>query len=287
MAGNDPRLNFGLDESVEMLRQSVQGFAAAEVAPRAAEIDRDNLFPADLWRKMGDLGLLGITVEEEWGGAGMGYLAHVVAMEELSRASASVGLELRRPFQPLRQPDPPQRHGRAEATVPARADRRPPRRRPGHERTRRRLRRRRHAAPRREARRRLPAERHEDVDHQRPRGRRDRRLRQDRRRRRPARDDRVPGRAGLPGVLHGAEAGQARHARLEHLRAGLCRLRGPRGERAGRGRARRQRADERPRLRAAGAVCRAGRDHAGLPRRGRSPTSTSAGSSASPSAPSS
>ncbi|MDZ3837648.1 MAG: isovaleryl-CoA dehydrogenase [Rhodospirillales bacterium] len=92
MAGNDPRLNFGLDESVDMLRQSVQGFAATEVAPRAAEIDRDNLFPTDLWRKMGDLGLLGITVEEEWGGAGMGYLAHVVAMEELSRASASVGL---------------------------------------------------------------------------------------------------------------------------------------------------------------------------------------------------
>jgi isovaleryl-CoA dehydrogenase len=92
MAGNYPRLSFGLDESVEMLRQSVQGFAATEVAPRAADIDRDNLFPADLWRKMGDLGLLGITVEEEWGGAGMGYLAHVVAMEELSRASASVGL---------------------------------------------------------------------------------------------------------------------------------------------------------------------------------------------------
>ncbi len=92
MAGNYPRLNFGLDESVDMLRQSVEAFAAAEVAPRAAEIDRDNLFPAHLWRKMGDLGLLGITVEEEWGGAQMGYLAHVVAMEEISRASASVGL---------------------------------------------------------------------------------------------------------------------------------------------------------------------------------------------------
>ncbi|MGZ9033766.1 MAG: acyl-CoA dehydrogenase family protein, partial [Rhodospirillales bacterium] len=92
MAGNYPHLNFGLDESVEMLRQSVQAFAAAEVAPRAADIDRDNLFPTDLWRKMGDLGLLGITVEDAWGGAGMGYLAHVVAMEEISRASASVGL---------------------------------------------------------------------------------------------------------------------------------------------------------------------------------------------------
>jgi isovaleryl-CoA dehydrogenase len=92
MVGNYPCLGFGLDEAVEMLRRSVQGFATQEVAPRAADIDRDNAFPADLWRKMGNLGLLGITVEEEWGGAGMGYLAHVVAMEEISRASASVGL---------------------------------------------------------------------------------------------------------------------------------------------------------------------------------------------------
>ena len=75
-----------------MLRASVQQFAATEIAPRAADIDRDNVFPADLWRKMGDLGLLGITVEEAYGGAALGYLAHVVAMEEISRASASVGL---------------------------------------------------------------------------------------------------------------------------------------------------------------------------------------------------
>jgi len=87
-----PSLNFDLGEDVEMLRNSVQQFAADEIAPRAAEIDRANQFPPDLWRKMGDLGLLGMTVEETYGGSAMGYLAHVVAMEEISRASASVGL---------------------------------------------------------------------------------------------------------------------------------------------------------------------------------------------------
>src|SRR5499425_2596323 len=87
-----PALNFHLGETADMLRATVQQFAAAEIAPRAAEIDHSNRFPGDLWRKLGDLGLLGITVEEEYGGAGMGYLEHVVAMEEVSRASASVGL---------------------------------------------------------------------------------------------------------------------------------------------------------------------------------------------------
>jgi isovaleryl-CoA dehydrogenase len=85
-------LDFDLGEAAEMLRREVQSFAADEIAPRAARIDRENSFPADLWAKMGALGLLGITVEEEHGGAGMGYLEHVVAMEEISRASASVGL---------------------------------------------------------------------------------------------------------------------------------------------------------------------------------------------------
>ena len=87
-----PALKYGHDETIDLLRATVQQFVAAEIAPRAAEIDRANQFPMDLWRKMGDLGLLGITVEEEFGGTAMGYLAHVIAMEEVSRASASVGL---------------------------------------------------------------------------------------------------------------------------------------------------------------------------------------------------
>ncbi|HJU50339.1 MAG TPA: acyl-CoA dehydrogenase family protein, partial [Pseudogulbenkiania sp.] len=85
-------LRFAHGETYEMLRDSVKAFADAEIAPRAADIDRDNLFPADLWQKFGDLGLLGITVEEEYGGSNMGYLAHMIAMEEISRASASVAL---------------------------------------------------------------------------------------------------------------------------------------------------------------------------------------------------
>ena len=87
-----PSLNFNLGETADMLRASVQSFASDEIAPRAADIDRQNAFPSDLWSKMGALGVLGITVEEEYGGAGMGYTEHVVAMEEISRASASVGL---------------------------------------------------------------------------------------------------------------------------------------------------------------------------------------------------
>ncbi|QNI02753.1 isovaleryl-CoA dehydrogenase [Halomonas sp. SH5A2] len=85
-------LNFGLDDELNMLREQVNAFAASEIAPRAAEIDQSNEFPNDLWKKFGDMGLLGITVSEEDGGSGMGYLAHCIAMEEISRASASVAL---------------------------------------------------------------------------------------------------------------------------------------------------------------------------------------------------
>jgi isovaleryl-CoA dehydrogenase len=85
-------LNFDLGESIDLLRDSVRKFSEREIAPIADRVDRDNLFPSSLWRKFGDLGLLGITVDEEFGGSGLGYLEHVVAMEEISRASASIGL---------------------------------------------------------------------------------------------------------------------------------------------------------------------------------------------------
>src|SRR6476620_2542501 len=93
MRVNDIRgFDFGLGETADMLRDSVRGFAADKISPRADEIDRSNAFPRDLWPELGKLGVHGITVEEEWGGAGLGYLEHCVAMEEISRASAAVGL---------------------------------------------------------------------------------------------------------------------------------------------------------------------------------------------------
>ena len=85
-------LDFDLGETAEMLRDSTQSFVEREVAPRATEIDETNEFPMDLWAKMGDLGVLGITADPEYGGAGLGYLEHCVAMEEISRGSASIGL---------------------------------------------------------------------------------------------------------------------------------------------------------------------------------------------------
>ena len=89
---NTPSFDFGLGANIDSLRATVAKFASKEIAPRAAEIDRSNSFPNDLWRRLGELGVLGITVEEEYGGIDMGYLAHIVAMEEISRTSAAVGL---------------------------------------------------------------------------------------------------------------------------------------------------------------------------------------------------
>jgi isovaleryl-CoA dehydrogenase len=92
IALNIPSIDFDLGEDIAMLRDTVRAFVEAELAPRAAEIEKANLFPADLWKRFGDLGLLGMTAPEEYGGSNMGYLAHVVAMEEISRGSAAVGL---------------------------------------------------------------------------------------------------------------------------------------------------------------------------------------------------
>ena len=118
---NLPGLNFMLGEDIDALRDAVHAFAQAEIAPRAAEIDRSDQFPMDLWEKMGSLGVLGITVPEEYGGAGMGYRrAH--GRDGGDQPRQRLGRpELRRALQPVRQPDQAQRHRRAAPQVPAQA----------------------------------------------------------------------------------------------------------------------------------------------------------------------
>ena len=164
--------NFGLGEEIDAVRDQVRRFAEERIAPRATEIDRSNVFPRDLWRELGELGLLGMTVPAEHGGAGLGYLAHIVAMEEISRASAAVGLELRRALQSLREPDRAECHRGAEAPLSAEASERRTRGLARHVRARRGLGCRVDAAAGAEARRPLRARRPQDVDHQRPGGRR-------------------------------------------------------------------------------------------------------------------
>ena len=187
-------MKFGLGDEIEALRDTVHRFAQAEIAPRAAEIDRLNQFPPDLWPKLGALGILGVTADPAYGGAGMGYLAHAVAMEEVSPRVRLGRPLLRRAFEPVRQPDQPPRHAGAEGALSAQADLRRARRRARDVGAGRRLRRRVDEIARREAQRPLCAERHQDVDHQRPRRRHAGRLRPDRSGRRLARHHRVPGR---------------------------------------------------------------------------------------------
>ena len=174
-----PGLKFDLGEDIEMLRSAVRDWASAELAPRAGEIDRTDQFPMDAWKKMGDLGVLGITVAEEYGGANMGYLAHMIAMEEISRASASVGLS----YGAHSNLCVNQIHRNG---TPAQKARYLPKLVSGewigarHERAERRLGCGQHEAARRLQGRPLCAQRHQDVDHQRPRLRRAGGLRQDR-----------------------------------------------------------------------------------------------------------
>ena len=100
-------IDYQLGDTADAIRETTARFAAEKIAPRAAQIDADNAFPRDLWPQMGDLGLHGITVEEEWGGLGLGYLEHVVAMEEVSRASGAVGLSLWGALESVHQPAAP------------------------------------------------------------------------------------------------------------------------------------------------------------------------------------
>ena len=160
--------DFGLGAELEEIRQQVRRFAAAEIAPRAAEIDLSNQFPRDLWPKLGEQGLLGITVPERFGGAGLGYLAHVVVDGGNLARFGRRGPLLWRAFEPVREPAAPERQRRAVRALSAEARQRRARRRARHVRARRGLGRRLHAAARRDGQRRLPAHGAENVDHQRP-----------------------------------------------------------------------------------------------------------------------
>ena len=144
--------DFGLGDELDEVRAQVRRFARERIAPRAEEIDRSNEFPRDLWPELGDAGLLGVTVPERWGGANLGYLAHIIAMEEISRASGSVGLSYGAHSNLCMNQIVLQRQRRAARPLPAEAGRRRTRRRAGHERARRGFGRGRHAAARREAR---------------------------------------------------------------------------------------------------------------------------------------
>ena len=225
-------LDFDLGPEIDMLRATVRDFAEDRVAPLAAEIDRTDRFPIELWPEMGALGLHGITVEEEYGGAGMGYLAHCVAMEEVSRASASVGLSYGAHSnlcvnQIRRNGSEAQKRKYLPKLISGAACRRA-----GDERARRRLGCRLDAAARRQKGRPLGAERHQAVDHQRPCRRHPGRLRQDPARCRGARHHRLSDRERVQGVPAGAKARQAGHARVADLGAGVRGLRGAGGKRA-------------------------------------------------------
>ena len=237
--------DFGLGEDIDMLRETTRSFADDKIAPRADEIDKTNTFPRDLWPQMGALGLHGITVEEEYGGSGLGYLAHCVAMEEISRGSASVGLSYgahsnlcvnqirrtgtdaqRRKYLPklisgehvgaLAMSEPGA--GSDVVSMRTRADKKGDRYI-------------------------LNGSKFWITNG--PGGRDPGGLCQDRPGRRRPRHHRLPDREGDEGIFDRAEARQARHARLRHQRTGFRGLRGAGRERAGHGRRRRQRADVR------------------------------------------
>ena len=198
--------DFGLGEDIDMLRETTRSFADDKIAPRADEIDKTNTFPRDLWPQMGALGLLGVTVEEECGGAGHG-LSRPLRGDGGNLARLGLGRPvLRRALQSLRQPDPPQRQRRTAPQISAEADLRRARRRAGDVGARRRLRRRVDAHPRRQEGRPLRPQRHENVDHQRPGGRDARGLRQDRPGRRRARHHRLHDREGHEGIFHRARS---------------------------------------------------------------------------------